>query len=110
MFSSPAEVAEKLLASGYIVDDTMLAVIYLAAKMCRPLLIEGPPGSGKTELAYAVARAADAHVERLQCYVGINEDKAIGKFDEALQRLFLDSKADQISSGWEAIRQELHGL
>jgi DNA polymerase III delta prime subunit len=46
--------------------------------MRKPLLVEGPPGCGKTELAYAVARAAETNVERLQCYVGINEDKAIG--------------------------------
>ena len=81
MFSSPSDLAEKLLASKYVIDETLLSVIYLAAEMCRPLLIEGPPGCGKTELAYAVARAAGTHVERLQCYVGINEDKAIGKFE-----------------------------
>lgn len=91
MFSSPKDLADKLLAARYVIDQTVLPVIYLAAEMRRPLLIEGPPGCGKTELAYAVARAAETVVERLQCYVGINEDKAIGKFDEALQKLFLES-------------------
>ena len=109
MFSSPRDLADRLLAARYVIDEAVLSVIYLAAEMHRPLLIEGPPGCGKTELAYAVARAAQTAVERLQCYIGINEDKAIGKFDEALQQLFMEAHVD-VNRDWEAIRQELHGL
>jgi MoxR-like ATPase len=109
MFSSPNDLADKLLAARYVIDPEILPVIYLAVEMRRPLLIEGPPGSGKTELAYAIARAAETIVERLQCYVGINEEKAIGKFDEALQELFLEAGTDG-KNDWEALRQQLHGL
>lgn len=93
MFSSIEEVFERLTAAGYLADDVTVAVIYLAAQLHKPLLLEGPAGSGKTQLAYAVAQAAQTEVERLQCYEGINEDKAIGKFNEALQRLYLEFKA-----------------
>src|SRR5881409_2247136 len=110
MFSSSRDLADRLLASNYVIDETILPVIYLAANMRRPLLIEGPPGSDKTELAYAVARSAETHVERLQCYVGINEEKAIGKFDEALQQVFLEAGTAHVRGEWEAIRQLLHEL
>ena len=72
--------------------------------------MEGPPGCGKTELAYAVAEAAGTFVERLQCYEGITEDKAIGKFDEALQKLFLETQGDRLSEDWDAIRKRLHSI
>jgi MoxR-like ATPase len=52
--------------------------VYLAAKLNKPILLEDPPGSGKTEFAYAVAKATDSKIERLQCFEGINEEKAIG--------------------------------
>src|SRR6202451_4803625 len=87
VFASVGKLAEGLRDAQYVVDPVTLEVIYLAARMQKPLLVEGPPGCGKTELAYAVAEAAGTLVERLQCYEGITEDKAIGKFDEALQRL-----------------------
>jgi len=57
VFSSPEEVAQKLRAIQYLVADELLSVVYLAMKLRKPLLVEGPPGSGKTELACAVAKA-----------------------------------------------------
>ena len=110
MFASSQELSEKLRGARYVIDPVTLQVLYLASRMHKPLLVEGPPGCGKTELAYAVAFAADTVVERLQCYEGITEDKAIGKFDEALQKLYLETQRDHLGSDWDAIRRRLHTL
>src|SRR5258707_15803385 len=110
VFSSVEELAHKLRLARYIIDPVTLSVVYLAARMQKPLLIEGPPGCGKTELAYAVAAAANVSVERLQCYVGITEDKAIGKFDEPLQKLFLETQGEHLEKDWAEVRRRLHTL
>jgi MoxR-like ATPase len=108
VFSSLEEVSQQLRSTGYIADSIATTTVYLAARLQKPLLLEGPAGSGKTQLAYAVAQAADTTVERLQCYEGINEEKAIGKFDEPLQRLCVELKAKSANFDWESVRTELH--
>jgi MoxR-like ATPase len=108
VFASPKQTQEALASVGYIADEITATVVYLAARLNKPVLLEGPPGSGKTELAYAVAEATSAQIERLQCYEGINEEKAIGKFDEPLQRLAVELKSKSGSVEWEALQQELH--
>ena len=99
-----------LRESGYVIDPVTLQTVYLGLHMDKPLLIEGPVGSGKTELAYALAAALGTQVERLQCYEGITADKAIGSFDAALQRLFLETQATSLAQDWAIVRRGLHSL
>jgi MoxR-like ATPase len=110
VFDSPHELAERLRQVKYVIDPITLTVVYLAAQMRKPLLVEGPPGSGKTELACAIAEAAGTAMERLQCYEGIDDEKAIGKFDAALQKLFLDAQAGHAEGDWASLRRRLHTL
>ncbi len=108
MFPSLQDVEAGLRATGYIADSIATTTVYLAARLQKPLLLEGPAGSGKTQLAYAVADAACTTVERLQCYEGINEEKAIGRFDEPLQRLCVDLKTKSSGVDWQSLQTELH--
>jgi MoxR-like ATPase len=108
VFASTEEIEGALRRTGYIADPITITTVYLAARLHKPLLLEGPAGSGKTQLAYAVAEAANTNVERLQCYEGINEEKAIGRFDEALQSLCVELKAKAGDVDWASLRAELH--
>src|SRR5216684_5381873 len=103
MFGSVQELSAKLELTKYVIDPVTLKMVFLAAKMQKPILIEGPPGSGKTELARVVAIAANTRMERLQCYEGINEEKAIGKFDESLQRLYLNTQGNSLTGSWSSL-------
>ena len=108
MFESFDDLMMRLKATGYFIDPVMTRIVFLAAKLQKPLLLEGPAGSGKTQLAVSVAQAAGTHIERLQCYRGVTEEKAIGRFDESLQRLYMEFSKGQNES-WRELQANLKG-
>ncbi len=87
--SSPADIAERLGATGYLCDDDLATVAFLGLAMQRPLLLEGEPGTGKTALAEALAAALDVPLVRLQCYEGIDATQALYDWDFPRQVLHL---------------------
>src|SRR4051812_28216616 len=110
MHSSPQETLAALERVGYFTDFKTATTVYLAGKIHRPIMLEGPAGAGKTELAQSIARAYRVPLLRLQCYQGINEEKAIGQFDKSLQELYilLMSKSAQ-EVDWKEIKREVTG-
>jgi len=84
-----AEVLDGLRGAGYLADTTTGTVVYLAAELGKPVLVEGPAGTGKTQLAKSVAQATGKRLIRLQCYEGLDESKAIYEWDYRRQLLQL---------------------
>ncbi|WP_427170991.1 AAA family ATPase [Arthrobacter sp. 92] len=89
--TSPAVLAERLAATGYLADEGLATTCYLALRMERPLLLEGEPGTGKTSLAEALAHVFGLPLIRLQCYEGIDASQALYDWDFTAQILHLRS-------------------
>jgi MoxR-like ATPase len=103
-FSSPADVRERLAAVDYLADDAIATTVYLAAALGKPLLVEGPAGVGKTELAKAVAAITDARLVRLQCYEGLDEPRALYEWNYKKQLLRIQAAGDQ---SWSATHDDI---
>jgi MoxR-like ATPase len=86
-FSSPSDAASRLAESGYLADPATATTAYLAGALEKPLLVEGPAGVGKTELAKALAAATGARLIRLQCYEGLDESRALYEWNNKKQLL-----------------------
>ncbi len=96
MFSSIEEVIERLAAQNYICSRRIATVVYLATALEKPILIEGPAGVGKTELAKVISGALSLDLIRLQCYEGLDEAKALYEWEYAKQLLYTQILKDKI--------------
>jgi MoxR-like ATPase len=110
--SSPAPasvdaVAAGLREVGYLPGKSTALVSYLATKLGKPVLVEGPAGVGKTELAKALARLLGRELVRLQCYEGLDEAKALYEWNYRKQLLRIQAEAD--GAGWEQVQEDIFG-
>lgn len=105
MFSSPADVVSALARVGYLADTATATTVYIAASLERPLLVEGPAGVGKTQLARAVADATGAELIRLQCYEGLDEARALYEWNYRKQLLRIQATSDD--QAWEQTHDDI---
>ncbi len=103
-WATPGDVRSALEGVGYLADDRIAQVVFLAAKLGKPLLAEGPAGVGKTALALALAEATGRSLIRLQCYEGIDESKALYEWDYHKQLLRLQSDDGE---QWDSIEGDI---
>jgi MoxR-like ATPase len=110
VFTSPSDVADRLAAVRYLTDPATATTVYLAATLEKPLLIEGPAGVGKTQLAKAVAEATGAGLIRLQCYEGLDEARALYEWNYKKQLLRIQAGAAASAEGgtaWEQAHDDI---
>jgi MoxR-like ATPase len=100
-------VAEGLRSVGYLPGDATALVSYLATKLDKPVLVEGPAGVGKTELAKALSRYLGRTLVRLQCYEGLDEAKALYEWNYRKQLLRIQAEAS--GTGWDAVQEDIFG-
>jgi MoxR-like ATPase len=104
-FASVDDVAQRLEAAGYLTDDAIATTVFLADRLGKPLLVEGPAGVGKTELAKAVATATGSELIRLQCYEGLDEARALYEWNYKKQLLRIQASKDD--EAWDDVHDDV---
>ena len=105
-WATPGEIADGFKAHGYLADEHISQVVYLADKLQKPILAEGPAGVGKTELAVTIAKAAERRLVRLQCYEGLDEAKALYEWNYHKQLLRLQTDEGK---AWDDLEGDIFG-
>ncbi len=103
-FSGAEEVTRRLAGAGYLAGIGISTVVHIADRLQKPLLVEGPAGVGKTELAKAIASTLGIELIRLQCYEGVDETKTLYEWNYKKQLLRIQAQGDE---SWDAIEEDI---
>jgi MoxR-like ATPase len=106
-FESVQEVRDGLRDSNYLADEGISGIVYLADRLNKPVLVEGPAGTGKTQLAKSVAEMTGARLIRLQCYEGLDESKALYEWNYKKQLLRIQTERGDETEDWTEIKDDI---
>ena len=107
-FEGVADVVGRLRDHDYLSNESIASVTFLADRLAKPVLVEGPAGTGKTALAQAVAKATGSRLIRLQCYEGLDESKALYEWNYRKQLLRIQAgRAEGSAENWDALEEDI---